>query len=159
RRARQVIATTVELHLRVGNPAGAEQALHELPGGWECSSEYEQLTRARLLLAQHNPESALGALADLEQRAATDGRDGSLIPILPAPAGPRAELGKGAAAGALRPRTAQLGAREGSRRPFLDEGDALAPLLRDARGPAPEFGADLLARAARGRARRSRGQP
>src|SRR5262249_41006251 len=69
RRARQVIATTVELHLRVGNPAGAEQALHELPGGWECSSEYEQLTRARLLLAQHNPESALGALADLEQRA------------------------------------------------------------------------------------------
>src|SRR5262249_19821211 len=67
--------------------------------------------------------------------------------------------GGGGAAGDRGPRGVRRGARGGSRGPFLDEGDAVVPLLRDVRGTAPEFVADLLARAARGRARRSRGQP
>src|SRR6201999_2800916 len=69
RRARLVLATIAELHLRSGSPAAAEQAMAEIGDDRPSSSDYEQLTRARLWLARGEPRRALDALADIEARA------------------------------------------------------------------------------------------
>lgn len=151
RRARLVIATTAELHLHSGNLNAAEQAMRELGGDQPSTSDYEQLVRARLLIARARPKRALDALAGIEERATTEGRDGSLIAIRTVSARARAVLGELAAARDLLAHAIELAAPEGYRRTFLDEDASLIPLLRDVSATAPEFVADLLARASRTR--------
>ncbi len=155
RRARLVIATTAELHLRAGNVAAARQALAELPGDQLSTSDYERLVRARLLTAQRNPGQALDSLAEVEAQARSEGRDGSLIAILTASARARAALGEPAPARDLLARAVELAAPEGYRRSLLDEGAELVPLLRDVRDTAPDFVSDLLTRASSVRPRRT----
>lgn len=146
RRARLVVATLAELHLRSGNTAAAEQALREISGDHPSSSDYEQLTRARLRIAQRRPEQALDALSGIEARATDEGRDGSLVAILVVTALARAALGDTGPARDLLSRAVELGAPDGYRRTFLDEGAPLVPLLREVRAIAPGFVDDLLAR-------------
>ncbi|WP_033289842.1 LuxR C-terminal-related transcriptional regulator [Amycolatopsis jejuensis] len=138
RRARLVIATIAELHLRSGNPAAAQQAFDEIT----CdapTSDYEQLTRARLLVMRGSRTAALDVLGAIEDRARAEGRDGSLIAILVASALARSDRDLLAAA-------VEAAAPEGYRRTFLDEGAVLVPMLKDVRSTAPEFVADLLQR-------------
>lgn len=137
RRARLVIATSAELYLRAGNTAAAAQTLPT-----QSTSDYERLTLARLEIARNRPRAALDALADLESRATAEGRDGNLIAILTVSAIARAALGD--PAHDLLARAVELAAPEGYRRTFLDEGQALVPLLREVRDTAPEFVTDLL---------------
>ncbi|HEY3258665.1 MAG TPA: LuxR C-terminal-related transcriptional regulator [Pseudonocardiaceae bacterium] len=151
RRARLVVATVAELHLRTGNPLAAERALQEISGDGAdrpSTSDYEQLTRARLLIATGRPAGALDALAGIEARAVSEGRDGSLIAILTVGALARAALGDVTAARDALARAAQIAASDGYRRTFLDQGPSLVPLLRDVLGAAPDFVSDLLARSA-----------
>ena len=144
RRARLVVATIAELHLRSGNPAAAEQALREITDDPPSSSDYEQLTRARLLIARRRPRPALDALAAIEARAREEGRDGSLAAILTVTALARQALG--AAAYDELAEAVALAAPDGYRRTFLDEDAAIWPLLHEVRATAPDFVADLLAR-------------
>jgi len=155
RRARLVIATIAELHLRTGNTGAAEQALAEITGDQPSSSDYEQLTRARLLVAGDDPRAALDTLTGIEHRATGEGRDGSLIAILAVTARAHTALRDTTAARDALARAVELAAPEGYRRTFLDEGAALVPLLRDIRATAPDFVTDLLARAGARPARRT----
>lgn len=153
RRARLVVATTAELHLRTGNRGAAEQALGELTGERPSTSDYETLTRARLSIARGEPSAALDVLADIERRAVQEGRDGSLVAILALIARARDELGDHDDARAVLGRAVALAAPDGYRRTFLDEGPPLTGMLHDVRDAAPEFVADLLARAPAGTVR------
>jgi LuxR family transcriptional regulator, maltose regulon positive regulatory protein len=155
RRARLVVATIAELHLRTGNVGAAEQALAEIAGESPSSSDYEQLTRARLRLARDDPRTALDVLAAVEDRAVTEGRDGSLIAILAVTARARATLDDAASARDALAHAVELAAPEGYRRTFLDEGAPLVPLLRDVHATAPAFVTDLLSRAGARPARRA----
>jgi len=146
RRARLVVATLAELHLRAGNTGAAEGVLAEITAGQPSSSDYEQLTRARLLLARGSPQPALDVLAGIEDRATAEGRDGSLIAILAVTALARNSLNDKVAARDLLARAVELAAPEGYRRTFLDEGAPLVPLLREVRATAPEFVTSLLSR-------------
>jgi LuxR family maltose regulon positive regulatory protein len=146
RRARLVIATTAELHLRTGNTAAAEDTIHELGAEQRSTSDYEQLTRARLEIARGRPSAALNRLAVLDQRALPEGRNGSRVAILVLIARAQAALHNHDAARAVLAEALQLAAGDGYRRTFLDEGPALLGLLRDARSSAPSFVADLLTR-------------
>ncbi|MFJ9779093.1 LuxR C-terminal-related transcriptional regulator [Amycolatopsis sp. NPDC101161] len=140
RRARLVVATIVELHLRSGNIAAASQALAEITGDQPSSSDYEQLTRARLLIARGSPAAALDVLGVIEDRAREEGRDGSLVAILVVSALARARS-RDVLAEAV-----GIAAPDGYRRTFLDEGAGIVPLLKDVRATAPEFVTDLLSR-------------
>jgi LuxR family maltose regulon positive regulatory protein len=144
RRARLVVATIAELHLRSGNPAAAEQVLDEITGDQPSSSDYEQLTRARLFVARGSPGRALDVLGLIEDRAREEGRDGSLVAILVVTALARAALGSEERD--LLAQAVEIAAPDGYRRTFLDEGAQLVPLLKDVRASAPEFVTDLLAR-------------
>jgi LuxR family maltose regulon positive regulatory protein len=144
RRARLVVATIAELHLRSGNPAAARQALREISGDEPSSSDYEQLTRARLFLARDQVRRALDLLGGIESRARDEGRNGSLVAILVVTARARNALGD--PAGDLLAHAVELAAPDGYRRTFLDEGTTIVPLLKEVRSTAPEFVTDLLSR-------------
>ncbi|HEY2062991.1 MAG TPA: LuxR C-terminal-related transcriptional regulator, partial [Amycolatopsis sp.] len=144
RRARLVVATIAELHLRSGSLAAAEQALEEITGDQPSSSDYEQLTRARLLIARGAPDRALDVLGPIEDRARSEGRDGSLVAILAVTTLARHALGLSSRD--LLARAVEIAAPDGYRRTFLDEGAPLVPLLKEIRATAPAFVADLLSR-------------
>lgn len=146
RRARLVVATTAELHLRTGNSGAAQQALREIAGEQPSTSDYEHLTIARVALARGTPGAALDTLAAIEERAVQEGRDGSLVAILVLSARGRDALGETDRARDAMARAVAVAAPDGYRRTFLDEGAALAGLLRDARSAAPDFVNDLLSR-------------
>lgn len=135
RRARLVVATIAELHLRSGNVAAAEQALGEISGQQPSSSDYEQLTTARLLIARGEPDRALGVLDGIAARAHAEGRDGSLVAILAVTAVARHALGQSGRAEMTQ--AVRLAAPDGYRRTFLGEGAAIIPLLKDVRSTAP----------------------
>ncbi|OLZ50189.1 helix-turn-helix transcriptional regulator [Amycolatopsis keratiniphila subsp. nogabecina] len=147
RRARLVMATIAELHLRTGNVTAATQALAEISGEEPSTSDYAQLTSARVLLARHKARRALDLLDGIDARAAREGRDGSIIAIRTVTALARNALGDNAAAREALAQAVALAAPDGYRRTFLDEGAALTPLLRTVRDTAPGFVDDLLARA------------
>jgi LuxR family maltose regulon positive regulatory protein len=153
RRARLVVATLAELHLRGGNVAAAAQVLREISGDQPSSSDYELLTRARLLLAQGRPRPALGVLTGIEARAAAEGRDGSLIAILVASALARHAVGEPWRD--LLSRAVRIAAPDQYRRTFLDEGAPLVAMLRDL--PSSPFVTDLLSRSQAAPAVRTRG--
>src|SRR5262249_2864264 len=81
RRIRLVNAVTAELKLRQGQTAAAARTLADLPDRMHARSEQENLTMARLLLAQAQPEAARELLEQLERSARQQGRLGSLITI------------------------------------------------------------------------------
>lgn len=147
RRARLVLATVAELHLRTGNVTGAADTLREISGERPSTSDYELLTAARLQIAQNQAAAALDDLQAIESRALDEGRDGSLVAILTVTARARAALGDHDAARDQLARAIELAAPDGYRRTLLDEGPQLLALLRDVRSTAPEFVTDLLARA------------
>jgi LuxR family maltose regulon positive regulatory protein len=107
----------------------ADLPLDATPG---YAREREQLTGARVLLAQGRADGALALLEGLRQRAEAEGRLGSLIEILALQALARGALGDRAAAVGLLERALVLAGPAGYVRTFVDEGPALAALLAEA---------------------------
>lgn len=116
--------------------------------------EFEHITLARLLLAQagsdgagSSPVEALGLLERLGQAAEEGGRTGSRIEILVLQSLARQSQGELPAAIGLLERALTPAGPEGYARIFLDEGPAMAQLIREAsgRGMMPHFTAGLLA--------------
>ncbi len=101
--------------------------------------EFEHITLARLLLAIANADNdaqsrarALGLLGRLREAAETGGRTGSLIEILILEAIAAADGGDSASALAALEQALRAAEPEGYARLFLDEGQAMTVLLRDA---------------------------
>jgi LuxR family transcriptional regulator, maltose regulon positive regulatory protein len=96
--------------------------------------EREYLVLARVLLATGAPEPALGLLERLGARAAAQRRTGNIIEIQALRALARSAGGDQAGALAALAEALTLGAAEGYLRVFVDEGPAMAALLRELAG-------------------------
>jgi LuxR family transcriptional regulator, maltose regulon positive regulatory protein len=144
RRIRMVDAVTAELQLRQGQVAAAARTLSGLPDRVQSRSEFENLTVARLLLAQGRPPLALELLETLEGSARGQARLGSLVTIHVLQALAQRALHRPAAALERLGQALSLAAHEGYRRAFLDEGAPIAALLAEGRAVAPEFVDGLL---------------
>ncbi|HEX2156965.1 MAG TPA: LuxR C-terminal-related transcriptional regulator, partial [Actinomycetes bacterium] len=109
---------------------------HGLGGSDEPSypREREYLVLARVLLAQQAPERALGLLERLRARAVAQGRTGSGIEVRALQALALSARGDQADALAVLAEALTLAAPEGYLRLFLDEGPAMAALLRELAG-------------------------
>ncbi len=111
--------------------------------------ELEYLTLARVLIAQHRPREALPLLARLLHLAERQGRMGNALEILVLQA--LASWASGDEAGAMErlARALSLAEPEGYIRLFVDEGEPIVALLRQAyaRGIAPDYVATLLSAA------------
>jgi LuxR family maltose regulon positive regulatory protein len=145
RRTRAVNAMTAELQIRQGQATAAARTLAELPTRPEERSEYENLTLARLLLAQGQARAAQTLLQTVEQAAQREGRLGSLVAISVLQALTEKALHRAAAALDRLEHALSLATHSGYVRAFIDEGQALAPLLAERRQVAPEFVDGLLA--------------
>lgn len=145
RRIRTVTAMRAELQLRQGQFAAAAQTLGALPPTAEARSEQENLTYARLLLAQGHAPAAAELLQQIEGFARAQGREGSLVAIHILQTLAQQALAQPPAARAYLEQALCLAAPEGYRRPFLDEGATLAALLPPSRQLAPAFVNGLLA--------------
>jgi LuxR family transcriptional regulator, maltose regulon positive regulatory protein len=110
------------------------------------SREMVYLTLARVLIAQHKPREALPLLGRLLHLAERDGRMGNALAILVLQA--LAQQASGDEAGALErlSRALTLAEPEGYIRLFVDEGQPIVALLRQAyaRGIATDYVATLL---------------
>ena len=116
-------------------------------GETEYLREFEDLTLARVLLAQDKPTEALTLLDTLLSPAETAGRMGPVIEIQALRALALQALGdSNGALGALE-RALKLAEPEGYRRVFIDGGAPMTRLVHKAaqRGIAPEYTAKLLA--------------
>jgi LuxR family transcriptional regulator, maltose regulon positive regulatory protein len=91
--------------------------------------EREHLVLARVLLAQHTPERAVGLLERLHAQAAAQQRTGSVIEILALQALARAAASDQQGALAALAEALTLAAPEGHLRVFVDEGAPMASLL------------------------------
>jgi LuxR family transcriptional regulator, maltose regulon positive regulatory protein len=121
------------LLLAQGRVAEAEHWTEERRLGAEDDISYPQerdyLVLARVLLARHDPERALGLLERLHALAAAQGRTGSVIEVRALQALARSASGDQAGALAALAEALTLGAPEGYLRVFLDEGPPMAALL------------------------------
>jgi LuxR family maltose regulon positive regulatory protein len=137
----------------------------ELAGRWardyeglgevEYLREFEDLTLARVLLAQDKPAEALAVLDTLLLPAEAAGRMGTAIEILALRALALQALGEPSASSGRAPgealealkRALQLAEPEGYARAFIDAGEPMAHLLRQAarHGIAPNYVGRLLA--------------
>ena len=144
RRIRLIIAMTAEMQLRQGLTAAAALTLEVLPAAARERSEQENLTVARLLLAQGQPGSAHSMLRKLEQMAEKQGRLGSLITIHLLQALAHQSLERCGAALESLNQALSLAAQEGYRSVFLDEGPAVETLLSQLPVRASSFVAELL---------------
>jgi LuxR family maltose regulon positive regulatory protein len=110
-------------------------------------SEMVQTTLARLHLALGQPGEALAVLARLDQVASSSGVPGNRIESLVLCALAKWALGQSDAAMGDIEMALRLAEREGFVRTFIDEGQAIAPLLQEAsrRGIAPAHVGRLLA--------------
>ncbi len=142
---RPIEAMVVRLHVATGDLASAASwaeaqglSVDDEP---EYLREYEHLTLARLLLAQHRTDAAdlsglLALLARMERAAAHVGRLGSLVEIRMLQALTHHARGDHAAAfGHLVQLRAEAAEPQSYVRLFLDEGAPMLELLRDAAGP------------------------
>jgi LuxR family maltose regulon positive regulatory protein len=152
RRIRLIIAMTAEIQLRQGLTAAAALTIEGLPGTARERSEQENVTVARLLLAQGKAEAALSSLRQLEQIAERQGRLGSLITIHLLQALVHQALDHPSAALESIERSLCLAAPEGYRSVFLDEGPAVEALLSQLPHRASCFVGGLLEAFARRRA-------
>ena len=144
RRIRMVNAVTAELQIYDGQIEAAAYTLADLPPLAESRSEQENMTLARLMLAQSQPQTAQSLLDHLEQNAHHQGRLGSLISIYILEALTEQALNQFAIRDPLR-EAIMLGAQLGFRRSFLNDVEALAPQLARRRHVAPDFVDSLLA--------------
>ncbi len=134
---RPVPALIASVHIRLGQLDAAERwakavgITPEEPPAY--LREFEHITLARLLVARGDGgslDSALGLIGGLAAAAAEGGRGRSLVDLhILAALAHRARHELPAALEALR-RAIALAEPESLRRPFLDDADALAPLLR-----------------------------
>jgi LuxR family transcriptional regulator, maltose regulon positive regulatory protein len=92
--------------------------------------EREHLVLARVLMAQGEPQRALGLLARLHAAAAAQGRTGSVIQVRALQALARSASGDHAGALDALAEALALGAPEGWLRVFVDEGPPMATLAR-----------------------------
>ena len=143
-RQRLVAVVTAELQLREGNTYAAARTLGDMQKSARPVSEYESLTHARLLLAQHHPGKAAELLDVLEQAAADEKSEGSLIAIHVLQALCQRALGHPSAAVERLEKAVSLAASAGYRRIFLDEGPLLTPLLEKVRHVAPAYVSSLI---------------
>jgi LuxR family maltose regulon positive regulatory protein len=138
----------VRLHLAQATPEeAARQARAVQLGGAQglIFREQEQITLARVYLAQGSSDEALHLLARLAEEAEAGGRFGHLVQILAAQAVARQQGDTAGALVALEQALA-IGQREGYVRAFLDLGEPMAALLQTAarRGVTPDHVSRLL---------------
>jgi LuxR family maltose regulon positive regulatory protein len=145
RRMRMVNAVTAELQLRQGRVAAAARAVADLPTSPQARSEYENLTVARLLLAQGQAPAAQSLLRQIEQTAQQQGRLGTLVAIQVLQALTEKALHRHGPALERLEHALSLAAHSGYRRAFLDEGAPMAALLAERRNVAPDFVDALIA--------------
>ncbi|MBS1788338.1 MAG: helix-turn-helix transcriptional regulator [Acidobacteria bacterium] len=144
RRIRKIAAVTAELQLRLGHVTAAALTLADLPTEARDRSEQENLTYARLLLAQGRAEAAQQLLSQIEESAQRQGRLNSLITIYLLQALTCRALNRTDAAIDYLGQAISLAAPEGYRRMFLDEGAEMTQLLSHLRQTAPAFVGNLL---------------
>jgi LuxR family maltose regulon positive regulatory protein len=113
----------------------------------EYLCEFEDLTLARVFLAQDQPSRALALLDGLLSPAETAGRMGTVIEISSLRALALQALGEGDRAFQALKRALQLAEHEGHTRVFVGEGKPMARLLYESvtRGVAPDYARRLLA--------------
>jgi LuxR family maltose regulon positive regulatory protein len=161
---RPIAATRARVHIAQGRleDAAAWARAHQVSLEYSASylAEYDQLTFARLLIARHRAalqrntlEDAFALLDPIVAAAEAADRGGSLIDALLVRALGRGEEGDRDAALADLGRALRAGVPAGYCRLFLDEGPAMADLLRAAAGrpdqPGSEEAAALLRTAER----------
>jgi LuxR family maltose regulon positive regulatory protein len=157
RRIRLINSCTAELQLRQGEVAAATRTLGDLPGSPQSRSEYENVTVARLLLAQGRAEDAHALLEHVERSAQAQGRLGTLIGIHALQALTEQARHRHAAALDRLRLALSLAAPSGYRRVLLDEGPAIAALLPSCRPAAPDFVDSLVAAFPASAAREAKG--
>jgi LuxR family transcriptional regulator, maltose regulon positive regulatory protein len=147
---RWVQAGRAALRLRTGDVAGAERWAATVRGADDLVTsverEPEALVLARVELARRRPETALRLLAPILRRADAAGAEASAIAALVLEALAHEARGAPDLATASLAAALRRARPGGFRRVFLELGDgqALVPLLRRARGGAPELAASLL---------------
>ena len=111
--------------------------------------ELEYLTLARVLIAQHRPREVLPLLAQLLHLAEREGRMGNALEILVLQVLASRACGDEVGAMERLARALSLAEPEGYIRLFVDEGEPMVALLRQAyaRGIAPDYVATLLSAA------------
>jgi LuxR family transcriptional regulator, maltose regulon positive regulatory protein len=144
RRIRRISAITAELQLRQGITAAAVHTLADLPPRPGDRTEQENLTYARLLLAQGQAQAAQELLKEIELSAQQRGRLSSLISIYLLQALTHQTQNHTGKALECLEQALCLAAPEGYRRVFLDEGQAVAALLAQSQHVAPAFVSSLL---------------
>jgi LuxR family maltose regulon positive regulatory protein len=115
-------------------------------GATEYIREFEDCTLARVMLADNQPGEALALLDGMVSSAEGGGRRGTLIEILALRAWARQALGEESAALDDLERSLAMAEPERYVRTFVDMGDAMAALLRQAatRGFSPAYASHLL---------------
>src|SRR5574340_48748 len=147
----RIAAFDVRLNLAQGNLDAAVRWAREHPLDTRQELSYsrqtEYVTKARVLLAQQQPEAALDLLDQLLDRFGEQGQVGRTIELLLLTALALAAAGETGSALSPLGRALAMGESENYARIFLDEGEPLMDLLRHAgsRGIAPKFAARLLA--------------
>ncbi|MCW5970098.1 MAG: hypothetical protein KIT57_16445 [Blastocatellales bacterium] len=144
RRTRLVNSVTAELQLRQGHISAAAMTLRDLPACNRDRSEQENITYARLLLAQGQSDAALRLLGQLEKSALRQGRQGSLITVYLLQAIAHQHMHNDTEAVRCIERSVCMAAPEGYRRTFLDEGSSAETLLASRNHIAPDFVPGLL---------------
>ncbi|MFD0523527.1 LuxR C-terminal-related transcriptional regulator [Paractinoplanes durhamensis] len=122
-------AARARIRITQGDLAAARQWAHEHPAADGYLAEFNQLTLARLLVAEHRLDEAVALLDPLVDAASAAGRTGSVVEARMLRALARPELG--AALADLRP-ALHDGVPAGFARLFLDEGPAMLALLEQA---------------------------
>jgi LuxR family maltose regulon positive regulatory protein len=112
-----------------------------------ASRQMEYVTLARVLIAQQRPDAALPLVGRLLQLAEQEGRMGNALEYLVLQALAQQACGDGAGAMEQFGRALARAEPEGYIRLFMDEGEPMVALLRQAyaRGIAPDYVATLLA--------------
>jgi LuxR family maltose regulon positive regulatory protein len=143
-------AFRLRLWMVQGNHEAISRWLHEQPLDHPGASSYQNqlayLTRARIMITQHQAENALGLLERLLAQVEALGQIGRALEVFILQSLALADLGDTSGALATLTRALMLGQPEGYMRVFLDEGIPMAKLLRYAgsRGISPKYIAELM---------------
>jgi LuxR family maltose regulon positive regulatory protein len=145
----QALAYQTRIRLAQGGLELARRWAHDYrqTGGTEYLREFEDLTLARVMLADGQADEALVLLDSLLRAAEAAGRGGRVIEVLALRALARQAHGHTTRAVDDLARALELAEPEGFVRTFVDEGEPMAALLRQAasRGITPAYASTLLA--------------
>jgi LuxR family maltose regulon positive regulatory protein len=150
---RPIAAIRARVRIAAGDLSAAVEWAHDSGVGADDDPdylhEYQHLTLARLLLAQHRAAAALALLHRLHTAAATAGRDGSVLEIRTLQAlAQHADGDLPQALAVLDRSVAEAPEPESYVRLYLDEGAPMLTLLRHAAGAGQRRARQLLDRAA-----------